>query len=284
VHTRLSPDNPWGCGRYGFAWEKVPRGGAAHLDFGCYEGAFLHSLASRGTGRLVGVDASRDAVARGRERYPALELLHVPAGARLPFPDGTFTSVTLLDVIEHVADQAGLLDELNRVLSQDGRLIVTVPGLHAFSALDAGNLKFRFPRLHRWYYCRRHTREEYEYRYVSNPDGMIGDVAVAKRWHEHFSRKKLARLLETSGFSVVEFDGSGLFFRPLEWIGFVLNRLPRGKHLLRALIAADAGRFESANLFCVAHRSGLPGGAPASAMGRRDFLRHSAGGTCMRRT
>jgi len=54
MHTTISPDNPHGYDRYGFAWENIPEGTAAHLDFGCYEGAFLSSLKGKNIARLVG--------------------------------------------------------------------------------------------------------------------------------------------------------------------------------------------------------------------------------------
>src|SRR6185369_7919268 len=95
----------------------------------------------------------------------------------------------------------------------DGILIVTVPRQHVFSFLDRGNFKFRFPRLHRWYFCWRHSRQEYEYRYANNPDGLVGDISGAKRWHEHFTAKHLAEILAVSGFAVELFDGSALLRR-----------------------------------------------------------------------
>ena len=44
MHTRIEMDNPYGYDRYGFAWEHVPAGGAAHLDYGCGDGRFLVGL------------------------------------------------------------------------------------------------------------------------------------------------------------------------------------------------------------------------------------------------
>ncbi len=255
MRTRLHRENPHGHDRYGFAWEHVPAGSEAHLDFGCYRGAFLDSLRTRSIGRRVGVDVVADAVAEGRRRFPDVEFAVIEPHAPLPFPDRTFSSATLLDVIEHVADQAAVLDELNRVLRDDGVLVVTVPGRYILSALDAGNFKFRFPRLHRWYYCRNHTREEYERRYVSNPEGLIGDVSAEKRWHEHFSRQGLRALLERSGFAVVEFDGSAFFGRPLGLMQHVVGRLGPLRRLLRRAMAADARWFASMNLFCLARKT-----------------------------
>ena len=133
MHTKISSDNPYGYNRYGFAWEYVPRAADAHLDFGCNTGVFLNSLKDKQVRRLVGVDVCEGAVKKGRVLFPDLEIVKIREAASLPFDDGTFNSVTILDVLEHVYEQAQLLAELNRVLIDGGKLIVTVPGQHLFS-------------------------------------------------------------------------------------------------------------------------------------------------------
>lgn len=255
MRTTLGTDNPYGHDRYGFAWERFPVGGRAHLDFGCGDGRFLATLASKNIKRTVGVDVDRDAVQRAEAaaggRY---EVVHIGQVVPLPFADKTFSSVTLMDVLEHVDQQRGLLDELHRILDDDGMLIVTVPGRHLFSFLDMGNLKFRFPRLHRWYYCRGHGRPEYDRRYGANPDGLIGDVSATKRRHEHFSRAALERLLIRSGFVVADFDGTGYFIRALKILRWGLGRSRWFRTAMERLMAWDARRFETANVFCIARK------------------------------
>lgn len=257
MRTKIEPGNPFGCDRYGFAWQHVPAGGSAHLDFGCGDGRFLASLAGRNV-RATGVDAGREAVKQAKENCRGMDVTHVGGTAPLPLGDQAFSSVSLLDVLEHVAGQDALLAELHRVLEDSGTLIVTVPGQHVFSFLDVGNLKFRFPRLHRWFYCRRHSRAEYERRYAANPDGLVGDVSAEKRWHEHFSRRKLEGLLGRNGFAVVAFDGAGLFMRPLKVLEMLCGRVRPARAVIRRLMAWDARTFESANLFCLARKGGRP--------------------------
>lgn len=256
MRTRLDLDNPYGCDRYGFAWQHISAGGAAHLDCGCGNGRFLESLRAKRIGRLVGVDVSRAAVAQARQIDEGLEIAHLTETTPLPFPDASFSSITLMDVLEHVAEQRALLGELRRVLQDDGTLIVTVPGRHLFSVLDLGNLKFRFPRVHRWWYCRKHSSADYERRYTANPDGLVGDVSAAKRWHEHFSSVQLGHLLNESGFEAVAFDGAGCFRRVLVLAGMLFGRLRPLRAGFEQLIAWDARYFASANLFCVARKRG----------------------------
>ena len=255
MRTTLDTDNPYGPNRYGFAWQQIPAGGAAHLDFGCGDGRFLKSLKQRGITCLVGVDVSREAVRQAYHASGGLEIIHLTQTTPLPFPDKFFSSVTLMDVLEHVAEQGALLAELRRVLQDDGTLIVTVPGRHFFSFLDLGNFKFLFPRLHRWFYCRTHAVQEYEKRYAANPDGLIGDVSAAKRWHEHFSTDRLAALLAEHGFDAVSFDGTGYFTRVLKIVDLLARRFGALHAAIGKAKAWDARYFRTANVFCVAHKS-----------------------------
>lgn len=274
MRTRFTSDNPYECDRYAFAWQHVPAGGQAHLDFGCGDGRFLRALKAKGIRCLVGVDVSRRTVERAQKASGGLEITHIARAVPLPFPDATFSSITLMDVLEHVDEQDELLDELHRVLSDDGVLIVTVPRRHVFSFLDTGNFKFRFPRLHRWYYCRTHSRAEYDARYLRNADGLIGDVSAVKRWHEHFSVAHLARLLRCSGFDAVAFDGSGLFHRVLRMADLLVGRVAPLHAAIARCVAWDARRFASANLFCIARKSEV------SRLDHMDKTRSDDGTTC----
>ena len=174
---------------------------------------------------------------------------HIVKGERLSFDDASFDRVMILDVIEHIADQKSILDELRRVLKPTGRLILSVPGKHLFSFLDRGNWKFYFPNLHRRFYVRKHGRDAYEYRYgESNPFGLFGDIEREKGIHEHFNRKSLRALLSGSGFEVELFDGSGFFQRTFTY----WEKIIPAKGFWRKCHLWDRATFQSTNLFCLA--------------------------------
>ncbi|MBM3231755.1 class I SAM-dependent methyltransferase [Candidatus Pacearchaeota archaeon] len=46
---------------------------------------------------------------------------------KLPFKDGYFSQVIILDVLEHIKDHHKALDEINRVLNKNGKLAICVP-------------------------------------------------------------------------------------------------------------------------------------------------------------
>jgi ubiquinone/menaquinone biosynthesis C-methylase UbiE len=249
----IRDDNPFEYNRYGFAWEQVSPEDSV-LDYGCHDGKTLQKLRRKDeTIRRVGADLSADAIEKGRKLYPSLELCAIRKGEALPFPENHFDVVLLMDVIEHIFDQKGVLDELFRVLAPGGRIVVTVPGKHFFSWLDLGNYKFYFPRLHRRAVIFRHDREYYEYRYgEKNPFGLFGDVEKEKGIHEHFSRKSLSRLLDGSHFDAVKWDGAGWSQRVWSVLSLPLPAMLKGP--FQAIMRLDMKLFNRANMFCVAEK------------------------------
>ena len=83
----------------------------------------------------VFVDASPPAVRILRERGARALAADV---TRLPFPDASFAVVAAFDIVEHVADDRAVFDEIRRVLAPDGTLLLSVP-LHqgAWTEFDA---------------------------------------------------------------------------------------------------------------------------------------------------
>lgn len=115
------------------------RAGERVLDVGCGEGRFTAALAERGV-RAVGVDVAEEPLRRARARRPELDLeLHrvAPAGP-WPFADASFDAVWAGEVIEHVADTAGWLSELRRVLRSGGLLLLSTPAHDLFTRLRLG--------------------------------------------------------------------------------------------------------------------------------------------------
>lgn len=256
IRTAIHHRNPFGPDRYGFLWETLARQPPGrHLDCGAFDGAVLRALHASGVIREgAGVDLNHAVVAAHVAEMPeAIELLALTPGSPLPFPDESFDSASLLDVIEHVVDPGSVVAEVGRVLRPSGLLVVTVPQRHLFTFLDTGNWKFRFPRLHRLAYTASRGRDAYRRRYVDCENGLFGDIEVGKGCHEHFTIATLAVLLREAGFAPLRFDGAGLFARVLVLFDAGTGRLFR--KLLRPLAAKDASRFEATHLFAVARKN-----------------------------
>jgi ubiquinone/menaquinone biosynthesis C-methylase UbiE len=117
------------------------------LDVGCGAANMTHHL--RHYGDVIGVDSNPKPLEIARER--GLEAYQGSADD-LPFEDGTFDLVTLLDTVEHVPAEETVFEECRRVLrgpdasSQraGGRLLVTVPAfMFLWSQNDVINMHQR---------------------------------------------------------------------------------------------------------------------------------------------
>jgi SAM-dependent methyltransferase len=97
--------------------------GGRMLDLGCGTGGILRDW--MGTHRCVGVDRSALALQicsrRGFDVLARADLNH------MPFGDDRFDAVLLVDVIEHLEDDVGFLDQAKRLVAPGGRMIVSAP-------------------------------------------------------------------------------------------------------------------------------------------------------------
>jgi SAM-dependent methyltransferase len=97
---------------------------------GCGPGGFT-AIAAETAREVVGVDVSRAwveaAEATFRDRKIANARSELTAGETLPFEDGSFDVVTMVDVIHHLDDPRGVLAEVHRVLVPGGTFLVFEP-------------------------------------------------------------------------------------------------------------------------------------------------------------
>ena len=77
----------------------------------------------------VGIDPELTGIALAREKLRLVPNCSVARAScyELPFSFGSFDTVLLADVIEHLEDQEKCLQEICRVLSHEGTLLVTIP-------------------------------------------------------------------------------------------------------------------------------------------------------------
>ncbi len=128
---------PYMQARLDFLLAHVPAR-ARVLDVGCGEGWFTAALAEAGR-EAVGIDVAEEPLRRARARAPRLDLRRVPAaGEWSSLPDVSFDAVWAGEVIEHVADTAGWLSEVRRVLRSGGALVLSTPAHQPLTRLALG--------------------------------------------------------------------------------------------------------------------------------------------------
>jgi SAM-dependent methyltransferase len=113
------------------------RAGDRLLDLGCGFGRHAFEGLRRGA-RVVACDMAVPELEQVRALFEAMrDAGEAPPdgmavalngdATRLPFPDGTFDRIIASEVMEHVPDDLGALDELTRVLRPGGTMAITIP-------------------------------------------------------------------------------------------------------------------------------------------------------------
>jgi len=125
------------------------------LDVGCGWEARLLRAVEPHVARAVGVDFKAP-----RLRTAKLETVAMTLADTLPFPDASFDVVTMLAVLEHLAQPRAMVEEIARVLKPGGAVVLTVPSKAArpvleFLAYRLGVVSESEIRDHKQYYDRR---------------------------------------------------------------------------------------------------------------------------------
>lgn len=97
------------------------------LDIGCGEG-FLTSYFSQLRRQVIGVDIDIESIKIAKNRVKNVSFICASITA-IPFRDGTFEAVTVLEILEHLpnATISEGIAEVDRILKPNGTLIVSVP-------------------------------------------------------------------------------------------------------------------------------------------------------------
>jgi len=120
--------------RYTWATRCAP--GRRVLDAGCGVGYGSLLLLQAGATSVTGVDLAPEAIAAATRRTGAAVEFRVGDIASLDVEDESFDLVVCFETIEHVLDQERALDELQRVLTPEGLLLVSSPNRGVY---EAGN-------------------------------------------------------------------------------------------------------------------------------------------------
>ncbi len=117
--------------RYAFAKNLVAN--KQVLDAACGEG-YGSSLLAAYAKNVEGVDIDEKSIAHATSRYPQKNTNFQQASVtQLPFSDNQFDVIVSFETLEHLAEQEQMLAEFNRVLKEDGIIIISTPDKKHYS-------------------------------------------------------------------------------------------------------------------------------------------------------
>jgi 2-polyprenyl-3-methyl-5-hydroxy-6-metoxy-1,4-benzoquinol methylase len=175
-------------------------GGGRLLDVGCATGLLLQAAQDLGWD-AEGVDVSDFAVSVCRQRGL---IAHHGSVEDVSFPTGRFDVAVMDDTIEHLPDPRRTLEEMHRVLAPDGVLTINTCDDGGWLRRAMGRHWFHYkPLEHLWY----------------------------------FDRNLLARLLDETGFTVLETKMSGKIVTLRYLCGRLRAYTPLGSRVALATVA-----------------------------------------------
>ncbi|MAF50483.1 MAG: hypothetical protein CMH64_00155 [Nanoarchaeota archaeon] len=136
------------------------------LDIGCSTGIFLE-IAKEREWDVYGVELSKWGYEKAKKR---ISNVYNKTLDKIKFEDNSFDVVTMWDLIEHLTDPNKELKEINRILKNDGNLILTTPNINGFFSRLTKKNWWAMVRMHLFY----------------------------------FSPKTITKLLEKNGFNVIK--------------------------------------------------------------------------------
>lgn len=198
------------------------------LDAGCGRGFFVNYLRRMSGCDLTGIELDFPLFEIARRELAGLNIKLVNGDiTRLPFPDHHFTKIVMSEVLEHIPDDVGALQQLYRVLQPDGVLALTVPHQH-----------YPF-----WWDPINKTLEVLFHTHIAA--GTFSGI-----WANHvrlYTRDVLRQRVESAGFEVVELRQFTHYCFPFHHnivYGFGKPLLEGGRLPKRMANAADRFRFE----------------------------------------
>ena len=114
------------------------------LDVGCSFGGLM-KVAEENSYRAFGVEVSEYSGGFAKERF-GVDRVFVGSVEDIELPDNTFSAVTMIEVIEHIADPAKALRNICRSLKPGGVVLIQTADMHGIQAkMAGGNYHYYLP-------------------------------------------------------------------------------------------------------------------------------------------
>ncbi|MDR3476706.1 MAG: methyltransferase domain-containing protein [Gammaproteobacteria bacterium] len=154
------------------------------LEVGCSSGFMLEEMQKAfPDATIIGSDVVNSPLKKLAEKIPHVPLLRFDM-VHCPLPDNSIDAIVMLNVLEHIEDDAGALAQAMRVLKPGGTLIIEVPaGPHLYDAYDKILMHYRRYRL-----------------------------------------SSFCKLLENAGFQILKRSHLGVFLYPGFWLVKQMNK------------------------------------------------------------
>jgi GT2 family glycosyltransferase/ubiquinone/menaquinone biosynthesis C-methylase UbiE len=124
--------------RYALCQDRVA--GKRVLDLACGSG-YGTALLAHAAAEVTGVDLNSAAIRQAKKRYKQTNLKYVTADCYdLPFEAGVFDAVVANEMIEHVDDHDGLVEQAKRVLTPGGLFLISTPNKPVYNRHRAPNV------------------------------------------------------------------------------------------------------------------------------------------------
>jgi ubiquinone/menaquinone biosynthesis C-methylase UbiE len=104
------------------------------LEVGCGGGQLIQSLS--GKSNIIGFDLSLNVLRRVASKNLKTTNLVAGDAVSLPFKETSFDIIVCTEVLEHVPRFDLVITEIERVISPDGFVLITVPNLWRYDSLD----------------------------------------------------------------------------------------------------------------------------------------------------
>lgn len=147
--------------RYALAMDFVE--GKTVLDIACGEG-YGSFLLSKKAKRVIGVDIAGRVIEKASRKYKEKNLKFIQGSVSdIPLDSGNFDVVVSFETIEHTHEHDAMLDEIRRVLKENGLLIISTPNKRLYSEKDQYVNPF-------------HVKELYEQEFIELISKRFGNI------------------------------------------------------------------------------------------------------------
>lgn len=169
------------------------------LDAACGEGYGSFKM-SKYAEKVYGIDVSQEAIVNAQKKYKKDNLEFKLANIeKLPFKNNSVDVVVSFETIEHVEEeiQYKFLEEIKRVLKENGILIISTPDKKNYSELENFNNRF-------------HVKEFYYQEFENFLKKFFREIYIFDQGFEKVSviNNSIKKLREKVKYSMLEFDNN----------------------------------------------------------------------------